>query len=89
MTDEEKLKEQQMFKDLWAFRKSFYNPTNDDSYWEKCLETLKKSSERHKSKFFDSLLLACFADLEVRFKDGPGDWSEERIDYVVKLLRSM
>ncbi len=93
MTEAEKAKEREIFKDVWEFRKRFYSPTEEPSYWKAVVEESDRISKKYKSCFVDMLLIACFSDLEARHKVNigypPKETDEEMFNLWLKLIRSM
>ena len=65
--------EQQFFADYWTIRKRFYEPEDDENYWETVVdETVKLSEKYNRNVYFDNLLLVFVDDLEHRFRLSEG-----------------
>lgn len=90
MTQEEKDRESQVFKEIWGFRKQFYSPTDEDEYWKAVFAEADRISKQFNSEFVDTMLLACYADLESRYRKTAGMKKEKSLfEFCIKMMRCL
>ena len=60
-------KESPIQRELWDFRKRYYNAEEPEEFWSEMLSELETISQKHNSLYVDMMLLVCLTDIEVRF----------------------
>jgi len=64
--------EREKWNDLWQFRKKYYNPEDDQSYWNKLIEETNKLSEKWNSEYVDGMLVLCVDEIDKRYHETHG-----------------
>lgn len=76
---------------VWEFRKKNYHAENDGQFWSDLCDETDAISNKYKSIYVDMLLLACVADIEIRYmkeKGTPVD-SVERLKRIPEILNGI
>lgn len=60
--------EWQMFKDYWLLCKKYWEPENNDAYWEEVVKDTDKFYKKYNSDFSRALALALVHELELKIK---------------------
>ena len=68
-TKEEMSAENKLWRDVYEFRKEFYQGENDDAYWRKLVDSADALCKKHtETPLVCGLVKSCVDDIEARFK---------------------
>ena len=60
--------ERQLFVDYWSLCQKYWEPENNDAYWEEVVKDTDKFYKKHNSDFSRALALALIDELELKIK---------------------
>ncbi|MDE7445824.1 MAG: hypothetical protein K2N15_09020 [Lachnospiraceae bacterium] len=60
--------EWQMFMDYWSLCQKYWEPENNDAYWEEVVKDTDKFYKKHNSDFSRALALVLIDELELKIK---------------------
>lgn len=62
--------EQQMWTDIWNWRKKYYYPEDKDEWWEDMIQSSINLGEKYNTTLCKKIIYAILDDLKARGKDG-------------------
>ena len=65
-------KDYEFFGELFNFRKKFYLPEDNQSYWNELIEETNKLSEKWNSEYVDGMLVLCVDEIDKRYHETHG-----------------
>jgi len=72
-------RERRFMNDYWVFRKKFYEPQKENSYWMDMINAANELMEKYSNDYLNGLVLTCIDDLEHRFARMEGREPEHSI----------
>lgn len=64
--------EQQMWIDIWNFRKKYYYPEKENAYWKMLTQEVRVLGEKYKTKLCRKILFAILDDIKDRWRESNG-----------------
>lgn len=77
-----------MYKDMMSFRKTYYTPENDETYWAAIVDGAEQLHQKYNNNFMDQMLLVCADDIERRAGLDQKSRKEMLMKLVERLVRS-